>query len=480
MIVNQWINNQEVESAEYTEARDPGRLTEVVGQVAKGTAEDVDRAIVAAHRAFRSWSATDPQERMDLVRRAADVLEAEKDALAPLVAAENGMLLGRTLGEIETAVSSMRNLAELAEHLFQEKFTQRLEDERARVFIEQKPIGVVAGIIPWNAPVVLAMQKLAPAVLTGNTVVFKPSPFASIGVTVALQKVAQLFPPGVINVVLGDAIVGEALTSHPLVRKISFTGGGETAKAVMRTAAGTLKRVHFELGGNDPAILLDDADLNKAVPRIVDAALRRSGQYCFAVKRVYVPEKVYDRVYDIVRECAGSYRIGHQLHAEATMGPLNNAGQFRRVKELIDRIRESPARMVEVGEKLEPDQWENGYYLQPVVVRDVSPDAEIVTCEQFGPVIPLIPYRTEEEAIRMANDTEYGLGSSVWSENVERAIAVARRIESGLTFVNAHGPTRLGHKYVPFGGVKQSGIGWENSEEVFREFLVYHSIDVHK
>jgi acyl-CoA reductase-like NAD-dependent aldehyde dehydrogenase len=475
--VNMWINNQEVSTGEYQEAKDPGRLTEVVGHVVQGTADHVHQAVEAAYQAFLSWRETPLEDRIALVNKAADLLEREKEYIAEVTSKENGMLLSRSKGEVEMAVTGMRNLADLATSFSPLK---EMEDETGWLRIVKKPMGVVAGIIPWNAPIVLAMQKLVPIVVTGNTIVFKPSPFASMGVTVALQKVAQLFPPGVVNVVLGDADVGEALTTHPLIRKISFTGGGPTAKAVMKSAAETLKGIHFELGGNDPAIILDDADLDKVIPKIVEAALRRSGQYCYAIKRVYAPQSLYDNIYEMICDQVKRYKIGHQLDERATMGPMNNARQYNSVKTLMERIKNSDAEYVELGEKLEPDNWENGYYLRPAVVRNLRPDAEIVTCEQFGPIIPLVAYQSEDEVIAMANKTEYGLGSSVWSTDFERALRVASRIEAGMTFINGAAQSPLGYKYMPFGGVKQSGLGWENSEVVFDEYIEYHSINYHK
>jgi acyl-CoA reductase-like NAD-dependent aldehyde dehydrogenase len=474
---NLFINNQDVETNVYTELRDPGRLSEVVGHIAKGTAEHVDQAVEAAHQAFQSWSKTSIDERISLLLKVANRIEAETNSLAEIVSRENGMLLGATKIEIGMAVSGIRNSADLAGNFFEPKI---IEDATGWVSIEKRPMGVIAGIVPWNAPMVLTMQKLAPALIAGNTIVFKPSPFAPMGVTEVLKMAAEFFPPGVINVVHGDGEVGSALTTHPLVRKISFTGGGETAKYVMKAAADTLKGVHFELGGNDAAIILDDANLDEVVPKIVTAVFRRSGQYCYAIKRVYVPDAMYDQVFEQMVELTKEYKIGHQLDERATFGPMNNAQQFQNVKALIDRIKHSSAVMVELGTKLEPDNWENGYYLRPILVRNVEHNQEIVTCEQFGPVIPLVSYRTDDEVIQWVNDSEYGLGSSVWSSDFERALQFARKIEAGMTFINGAGQSPLGHKYMPFGGVKQSGIGRENSEMIFDEYSETHAINYHK
>ncbi|PLS17201.1 aldehyde dehydrogenase [Bacillus sp. M6-12] len=472
-----FINNQDIETDEYIEVKDPGRLTDIVGTVSKGTPMHVDKAVQAAHRAFLSWKKTPLEERISLLLKVADKLSAETEKVAKVVSKENGMLVNATRLEIGMAVSGIKNIVDLAENHFQPKI---FEDESGWVSVEKKPMGVIAGIVPWNAPVVLTMQKLAPALIAGNTMVFKPSPFAPIGVTMILKMAAEFFPPGVINVIHGDGDVGNALTAHRLVRKISFTGGGATAKHVMKAAADTLKGIHLELGGNDPAIILKDANFDDVVPKVVNGVFRRSGQFCYAIKRIYVPDSKYDEFFDRMCELTKEYKIGHQLDERTTFGPMNNRNQYENVQHLIERIKQSPARLVELGTKLEPENWENGYYLKPIVVRDVDPLQEIVACEQFGPIIPLISYRTEKEVIQMVNDSEYGLGSSVWTSDFEKGLKIARQIEAGMTFINGAGQTPLGHKYIPFGGVKQSGIGRENSEMIFDEFTETHGINYHK
>ena len=477
MKVNLFINNEDVTTEHYDEVRDPGRLSEVVGYIAKGDATHIDRAVQAAHRAFHSWRQTTLDERMSILLKSAEEIERNASSIASVTAKENGILLSRTVDEVKLGLMDMRNMIELAPSAFQQRI---IEDESGWVSVVKRPMGVIACIVPWNAPIILTLQKITPILLAGNTIVLKPSPTASMGVVTILRTMAKAFPPGVINVVLGGGDVGSALTSHHLVRKISFTGGGNTAVAIMKSAADTLKGVHFELGGNDPAIVLADADLNEVVPKIVEGAFRRTGQFCFAIKRVYVPYDLYDKFYERACELTDSYKIGHQLNEEATMGPINNQLQYQRISELIKRLEQSGANLVKLGKQLEPENWDNGYYLQPVIVRDVDPNAEIVTCEQFGPVLPLIPYHTEEEVIHMANHSEFGLGSSIWSSDFDRALSVANQIEAGMTFINGHGQTPLGSKYIPFGGIKQSGIGREKSIEVFDEFIEYHGINYHK
>ncbi|WP_102348873.1 aldehyde dehydrogenase family protein [Bacillus sp. Marseille-P3661] len=477
MKVNLFIDNKEVKSDLYQEVKDPGRLDVVVGEVAQGTVDHVNQAVQAAQKAFRSWKKSTVEKRIALLNQAADMLEKESNSLAKIVSSENGMLLNTTKGEMVIAAAALRNIAGFAEPFFQPK---QIEDGNSWVSVERKPLGVIAAIVPWNAPMVLTMQKLAPALVCGNTIVFKPSPFAPMGVSVALQKIATLFPPGVINVIHGDGRVGAALTTHPLVRKISFTGGGPTAKHVMKAAADSLKAVQFELGGNDPAILLDDVDVDEVVPQLVSGVFRRSGQYCFAVKRIYIPKNLYNEVYEKMVILTSQFKIGHQLNEETTFGPLNNKQQYEFIKGMIERLKESGVTVTELGEKVEPENWNNGYYLHPIIVRDLPADHELVTSEQFGPIIPLVPYETEEDVIEMANNTEYGLGSSVWSKDFERALKISRELEVGLTFINGVGQSPLGSKHMPFGGVKQSGIGRENSEAVLEEYTSYHAINYHK
>lgn len=475
--INLWMNNEEVKTHAYTEVRDPGRLDEVVGLVAQGNASDVEKAVRFAHEAFLSWRNTSLEERCELLRKAADVLEQESSILAPLMTRESGMLLSAYRGEIPAAAGILRQTIRIAEDFFQ---TEQLEDDHHRIRIEKMPLGVIAALTPWNVPMAITMSKIAPILVTGNTVVLKPSPTASIAVSIALQKIAVLFPPGVINIVHGNAEVGAALTTNPLVRKITLTGGGVTASHVMKSAADSLKRVHFELGGNDPAILLDDVCLEDAIPKIVENAFVRSGQVCVATKRVYIPEKRFAEACELFVEQTDRFKIGYGLDERATFAPVNNVHQYNYIKGLIERVKQSEARVLELGTKLEPEHWDNGYYIQPTVVIGPDPGHEIVINEQFGPVVPLVSYRTEEEVIHLANQTEYGLGSTVWTSDEERGWRVARQLEAGLTGINGKIDSPLGFHIVPFGGVKKSGMGYERGKAGLEEFIQYHGITLHK
>ncbi|MEH7254077.1 aldehyde dehydrogenase family protein [Neobacillus niacini] len=471
------INNQDVSTENYVEVRDPGRLSDVVGKVAQATVEQVNQAVEAAYIAFQSWRHSTLEERLEVLYKIEKILKDEAQELARTLSRENGVLYSTSLGEFDMAARAVQATIKNAKSFFEPVIK---EDGDSWVSVEKRPVGVIAGIIPWNAPMVLTIQKVAPAIVTGNTLVMKPSPNSPMGVSIILKKIAALLPPGVINVIHGDAEVGSALNKHQHVRKISFTGGGQIAKYIMKDAADSLKSVHFELGGNDPAIVLDDVDLDDIVPKILGSAFRRSGQVCFAIKRVYVPESLYDVFYDKVCQFVDQYKVGHGLDERSTFAPVNNKNQYDQINKLIERIRNSNAKLVQLGEKLDPENWDNGYYILPAVVRDVDPNQEIVTCEQFGPIIPLVSYRTEEEVVKMANDTEYGLGSSIWTSNFDRGLRIARKIEAGMTFINGSGQSHLGYEHMPFGGVKQSGIGRENSEIGLAEFIEYHAINYHK
>jgi acyl-CoA reductase-like NAD-dependent aldehyde dehydrogenase len=471
------IDNQDVVTDAYLEVRDPGRHTEVVGLLAQGTADHVDQAVRAAHRAFTTWKHVPLAERQALLLQAADLLAAEGPKVAELMARESGMLVPTNTAEAGMSAAIIRDNVELATDYLK---PLQVEDELSWVSVEKMPVGVIAGIIPWNAPIILTMRKLAPALVCGNTLVLKPAPTAALGLSALLKKIAALFPPGVINVVHGGAEVGQALTTHPLVRKVSFTGGGTVAKAIMKAAADTIKGVQFELGGNDPAIVLADAKLDDVIPKIVGGVFRRSGQFCFAVKRIYVHASIYDAFFD--RFCAevDKFKVGHPLAAGATFGPINNAAQFRYLQDLTARTRAAGAEVIELGSKLDPATWHEGYYMQPTVVRHAAPDLEVVVNEQFGPIIPIVSFTDEDEVIRLANDSELGLASSVWSADADRAVAIAQRIEAGMTFINNAGTSRIGQKNSPFGGVKQSGIGRESSEVGLSEYVEYHAINFHK
>lgn len=474
--LGQLIDGRQSSRPEVLEVRNPGRHTELVGTVVDGTVADVDDAVAAAARAAAGWAATTPQERIALLARIADAIDAVAESMTRLVVRENGSALSIVRREIAGAASAFRGVADHLEETLA-PVDHPSGPDGAYVQVARRPFGVVACIVPWNAPLILTANKIAPALAAGNVVVLKPSPFAPLGVTKLGALAAEILPDGVLNVINGGGEVGGALVGHRQVRKISFTGGGTTARHIMRQAAERLTGVHFELGGNDPAILLDDADLVASAERIAESAFRRSGQVCFAVKRVYVPRPLLAAFTQLLVERVDRIVVGDALDERATMGPLNNAGQLERIRGLVERTVEQGRDVQVLGTQLDPDGWEDGHYLLPMLVLDAHHDDEIVCEEQFGPVLPLIAYDTEDQAIAMANDTEYGLCASVWSRSIDRAAEVAARLECGMVILNSHLFSQVGTAMIPFGGWKQSGIGWEGSPHGIEEYLQFRSVD---
>ncbi len=472
-----WIGGKDVVSSDRFQIRDPGRLTDTVGWVSAASAADVDAAVRAAHAVFADWKAQSVPDRLAGIRKAADLIEQSAAALSVILVREQGMLLAETRRDVANGARSLREAAKLAEgFLVHEEF----EDDEALIQIHKVPHGVIAVIVPWNAPIGLTMGKVGPALLTGNTVVVKPSERAPLATSLALRLLASCLPAGVLNIVHGDAGTGTALARHPLVRKISFTGGTLAGRSVMQAAAETVKRLNLELGGNDPAIVLDDAEPETLAAEMVKGIFPRSGQVCYAIKRVYVPRPLAGRLLDALVAQIDRFRIGHGLNPQATLAPVNNAHQFDFVSQLIASAKPCARVVLELGAQLEPDQWSNGYYIRPTVAFDIPPDHVLVVREQFGPVIPIVLYDSVEEVLAMANWTEFGLGSSVWTRDPQRGLAVARQIEAGITFVNSHRRTALGDERMPFGGVKQSGIGRSRTPIGMAEYIDYHAISVNK
>ena len=475
-VAGQWLG----EVAPF-EVRDPGRRDTILAHVVPADAALVDQAVSAAAKAQKLWARVPVAERAAAVLAAADRIEAEADkaldGLVRDVVLETGMLPAEITLEFRGAAFAARDNVEAAQVALE---PQVLEDETSIVRIERRPIGVVAAIVPWNAPIVLMIRKFAPALVAGCALVVKTPPTAPIGITKLLAGLAELFPAGVINVVHGFGEAGAALSAHPLVRLVSFTGGGVAARAIMATAADTMKNVQFELGGNDAAIVLDDFDIEKQIPMLMAGAFHRSGQFCFAIKRLYVPDAIYDRVFDAMAAYLEAQKIGHPLDPGTTFGPINNKGQFDFLQDLIARSRAAGAELIELGTPVDPAQWESGNYMKPVLVRDAAPGLEAVTCEQFGPVLPVLRYHDLDAVVAQANGTEYGLGSSIWTSDEGRGKALARRLEAGMTFINKNAQSRLGRRHMPFGGIKQSGIGTENAEYGLHEFTEIHAINIHK
>ncbi|MFJ4830776.1 aldehyde dehydrogenase family protein [Streptomyces sp. NPDC088747] len=470
------IGGKPTEGRGTFEVRDPGRFTDVVALVEEAGPEHVDAAVRAAAGAAADWRDRSVAERVALLGAAVSAVESAIGELSPLLTRENGGTLVESRMDLTRGAALFRDLLGLAPQFLAPRTT---ETATHRLSVERVPVGVVALIVPWNSPIVLTLSKLAPALVSGNTAVVKPSVLAPVTLTEVLRTIADGLPPGVLNVVHGDAEAGSTLVAHPSVRKVSFTGSVPVGRQIMADAAGGVKRVSLELGGNDAAVVLDDADFAAAVPALAKGAFTRAGQICFAVKRVYVPAGRIDAFHEQMCAEVDGYRVGHGTDERTTFGPLISARERDRVRGLVRRAREAGAEVRELGRPTDSVDWEGGNYLLPTVVSGLDPRAELVTVEQFGPVLPLVPYQDEDEAVALANDSEYGLASSVWSTDTDRALRVARRIEAGATFVNSHNLWSLSFD-MPFGGVKQSGLGRERTALGLQEYVEEHAIRLTK
>jgi acyl-CoA reductase-like NAD-dependent aldehyde dehydrogenase len=388
----------------------------------------------------------------------ADTLLASAGELAPILTAEQGKPLGDANIEVFAAAIWCQYFANL------ETPPQVIQDDaEARVEVVHRPVGVVAAITPWNFPLTLAFWKIAPALLAGNTLVLKPSPFTPLTTLKVAELLRDVMPAGVLNVVSGGDQLGAWMTGHPVPRKVSFTGSIETGKKVAMSAAPDLKRVTLELGGNDPAIVLDDADPAVVAKAIFAGAFNNNGQVCSAIKRVYVPESLYDQVVEGLVAQAGATKVGDGTEEGTKLGPINNAPQYERVKELVGDALSHGATAAIGGRAMDG----GGYFFEPTILTGLSDGTRIVDEEQFGPALPVISYRDVDDVVERANATHFGLSGSVWGADSDRATEVAGRLECGTAWVNTH--LALAPQQ-PFGGFKWSGVGVENGPWGLAEF----------
>jgi acyl-CoA reductase-like NAD-dependent aldehyde dehydrogenase len=455
----------------------PARPDELVGCAAMASREDVDRACRAAHDAFPSWSQLSYAKRAEYLGRIAEALTADPDELTRrvrLFVREHGKILKECEIEMSRLGERFRVAASYAERLARD---EELGGPPFDTLITRQARGVAALIVPWNWPLSILGAKLPQALLAGNTVVVKLSPYAPLAPALTIRRMAELVPPGVINLLTGTTIdSGDALITHPLVRKINFTGSIEVGKHVMAMAARNLAHVTLELGGNDAALVLEDAELDSAaIQRMVTATFMSAGQICMALKRLYVHRSRYDELTHKFTAAASRYVVGDGLDPSVTMGPVNNPRRHEAVREMVAEAKARGAEVREVGTVADEGIFARGYFHRPTLVLTSDHGLRVVRDEQFGPVLPIIPFRDEREAIRLANDSEFGLCSSVWSRDRDRALRIARQLEAGYTYLNGHGALAQDHR-APFGGFKQSGIGRNLGYEGVLEFQEYHSI----
>jgi acyl-CoA reductase-like NAD-dependent aldehyde dehydrogenase len=411
------------------------------------TRAELDAAVSAARHAAAAWSAQTFAERRAKISELAASLAAHKDELAELLTREQGKPIGQARDEVVRAGTQAEGMAQI---LIEDEILA--EDAQRHIVLRYAPLGVVGIITPWNAPISLATGPMAAALYTGNTIVLKPSPYAPLVTLKYGELLGKIFPAGVVNVLGGGDELGAWMSAHPHLDKISFTGSVATGKQVMAAAAGTLKRITLELGGNDAAIVLEDADPKAIAAKLFFAATVNSGQVCMAIKRIYAHASIYEALCEALAEEARRAIVGDGLDPATQLGPIQNQRQYQRVLALIDDTRRRGARILSGGHALPGP----GYFIAPTVVCDIAEDARLVREEQFGPVVPILKYTEIEDALRRANDTRYGLSGSVWGTDLERAGRIASRLEVGTAWVNQH---RSLAPRVPFGGAKESGIG---------------------
>ncbi|MFD1884944.1 aldehyde dehydrogenase family protein [Paenibacillus wenxiniae] len=472
------INGQNVPSLSQSAKENPANRAEIVGYFPVTTKEQAVEAIEAAAAAFQTWKKTDIEERITSMRKAIQKIRAAENEIVHLLSREHGKPLYDAHGEIYVSLMWMEFVCNEAAAALQGEVQ---EHDHGKTIVSYDPIGVVAAISPWNYPIALSTIKIAPALLAGNTIVLKPSPYAPLAAAKVAEIIASEFPAGVINVVHGAADVGVELTTNPHVAKIAFTGGTETAKHIMKAASDTIKDMTLELGGNDAAIFLDSFDVEdeRAMRRIVVSNFLTTGQICMIAKRVYVHRSIYDQFVEKYIEAANRWiRIGDPFHPDTTVGPVNNVKQRDYVLSLVEDAKQRGAKVIPLGRILDQQRFEQGYYLQPTLVLGCDVHDPIVVEEQFGPTVPILPFDNEEQVIRLHNESIYGLTSSVWGKE-EDAISVARQLEAGTTMINTAAVQGLDVRF-PFGGVKQSGIGREYGTEGIRTYTEQHVINVPK
>ncbi|MBB6253274.1 aldehyde dehydrogenase family protein [Nitrospirillum iridis] len=437
---------------------------EVIARVPDADREQLEAAVAAAARAYPAWSARPWEERQALVKTIGDVIEAHAEDFMRLLTREQGKARAGAEWEVGGSIIWCHEIAKqaLAPKVVEEDGGRKVETRRV-------PLGVVGAITPWNFPLLLAIWKIAPALLAGNTMVLKPSPYTPLCTLKLGELLRSVLPEGVLNIVSGGNELGAWITAHEGIRKISFTGSTSTGKLIMKAAAGNLKRLTLELGGNDPAMVLPDVDVKATAQKLFWAAFQNSAQFCVAAKRLYIHEAIYDEMAAALVEVARTIKVGDGAHPETDLGPIQNRMQYEKLKVLLDDAHATGLRFLLGGEVPEG----KGYFV-PITIIDNPPDtARVVTEEAFGPILPLLKFNDLDEVVARANDTEYGLAASIWSKDIGMAQKLAARIEAGTVWINE---IHSFSPHVEFGGHKQSGLGIENSLDGLAEYTNVQTI----
>ena len=457
-------------SGETYEVRNPA-TGEVVDEVPAGGPADVDRAAQAAAKAFPAWSKLAPNKRAEILHKAAHHMLGKVEEIAPLLTREQGKTLLESRIEAQRFGENIAWFADLADKIHGEHVS--LPDTTTYGLVIRRPIGVTGAIVPWNFPLTLAANKVAPAIAAGNTVVLKPASTTPLSTLACIEALIEGgLPEGVVNVVLGPA-TGDAIVAHPLIRKIALTGSTPTAKKVMARAAEGLKKITLELGGSDPCIVLDDADLELAARAISVGRFFNCGQACLAVKRLYVQEGVYDALMEKLLARAAKLKPGNGMEKDSRMGPMHTETQRAEVEAQIKDAIDRGAKVLFGGGRPKGGDYDKGWFIEPTILENVPDGARMWTEEVFGPALPVRRIKDLDEGLRLANDTPFGLGSSIWTASMAAAHRGVTELEAGYTWVNA---LQIAHDELPFGGTKQSGFGKEHGLEAFYSYTEQKSI----
>jgi acyl-CoA reductase-like NAD-dependent aldehyde dehydrogenase len=450
------IDGRAVTTAATLDVRNPA-TGEVFAQAPAADAADLDHAVDAATRAFKSWSTTPLAERKACLIKAAAIIDANADALAALFTQEQGRPLPGAMAEIKGSAMWLKagTMLDIPVDVTEDTATRRIE-------VHHVPLGVVCGIVPWNFPVLLAIWKIGPALMAGNTIVLKPSPFTPLTTLRIGELVRDAFPPGVLNILCGDDALGPLMTAHKGFAKISFTGSTATGRRVMESAAKDLKRITLELGGNDAAIVMPDVDVDAVAAQLFEGAFHNTAQVCVATKRLFIHEDIYDRLRDRLHQLAKDLPVGDGAQQGVRYGPVQNEPQYRRVMQMIDEARANGLTLLEGG-----PVPQKGYFIPLTLVDNPPDDARVVSEEAFGPVLPLLKFRDVDDVVARANDTEYGLAGAVWSADIAQATAIAHRLDTGTVWINQNLQST---PFTPLAGAKQSGFGQENGLPGLLEF----------
>ena len=443
--------------------------------IPRGGSADVDRAVAAARKAFygKEWRGLTASARGALLRKLADLLAVEADRLAELETTDNGKLLAEMRAQLHYAPKWIHYFAGLADKI--EGRVLPTDKPGFFNFTREEPLGVIAAITPWNSPLLLAIWKLAPALAAGNTVVLKPSEHSSVSALVFGELFEKAgFPPGVVNIITGFGNeVGEPLITHRDVAKVAFTGGDRTGQAVYEQAARGIKRVTLELGGKSANIVFDDADLDQAVKGVVAGIFAATGQTCIAGSRALIHRPIYDAFVERLITLARSARMGNPLDLDTQVGPITTRPQYERVLDYMQVAKNEGAVCLLGGGRALRPECGTGWFVEPTIFASVRPEMRIANEEVFGPLLALIPFDDEEEAIQIANSTIYGLAAGAWTSSIRRALVMSERLEAGTVWVNCY---RLTSYMTPFGGFKRSGFGREGGAEAIREYLQTKSV----